>query len=227
MQAPTQEMFCGTFCAKYTSRYTNLNVHLHPRRASTAKPHPSGQLGQAWTCSCSVPGKQVPGAGVPGSSQKAYQHPCSALLSPATSAAAGGVGRELQQHPPHPSQTHLPPHPSKRPQSHQPTSPGLPPRAVMMQQPCYHCSSATLLRSPWQGIKALPPGRWLWRERKCQGEHREGLQGSTLHLCAAVAAAKHYLGVSVHTEFSYYGSLTQSRLFLEAHPQGLRAVHGI
>ena len=111
MQAPTQEMFCGTFCAIYTSQYTNLNIHLHPRKASTTNPHPSRQPGQAWACSCSVLGKWVPGAGVPGSSQEACQCPPTTLLSPATSTAAGGVGRELQQHPPRPSQIHLPSHP--------------------------------------------------------------------------------------------------------------------
>lgn len=179
MQAPIQEMFCGTYCAKYTSQYTNLNTCLYPRRAITAKSHPIRQPGQAGTRSSSVPGKWLPGAGVPGSSQNCHQRPhsaiiCYLLLSPATSTAAGGVGRELQQHPPHPIQTHLLSHTNKGPQSHQPTSPGLPPRAVTMQRPCYLCSSATLLGSPWQGIKALPRGRWLCREEKTPGRGQRG-----------------------------------------------------
>lgn len=64
------------------------------------------------------PRKLVPEAGVPGISQKAYKCPCNTLLSPATSTAAGRVGRELEQHPPHPTQTHLSSHPNKEPQSH-------------------------------------------------------------------------------------------------------------
>lgn len=57
-------------------------------------------------------------AGVPGISQKSHKCPCNTPLSPATSTAAGRVGRELEQHPPHPTQTHLPSHPNKEPQSH-------------------------------------------------------------------------------------------------------------
>lgn len=116
---------------------------------STIKPHPGRQPAQVWTCSCSVPGKEVPRSGVPGSSQKAQQHSLSPLLSPATSTAAGVGVRGLAEGDSSslPTPDKLIYLPNKRLQSHQPIRPRLPPRAVTVQQPCYHCSSATLLRT--------------------------------------------------------------------------------
>lgn len=151
---------------------------------STAKPHPSRQPEQAWTLLlCSR--KAGPKGRHVGQLNSTHVAPYYLLLL--LQWLRGVCDRELRQHSPHPSQTHLPSYPNKEPQSHQPPSCGA--TAVLSLQ-LSHSSQKPMAGDQSTALRTAA----LQREKT--PEHRKGLRGSTLHLCATVTAAKWYLGMN-------------------------------
>jgi len=157
---------------------------------------------------CPIPAKQVAGAGVPGSSQKARQCPRSTLLTPDTSTAArwGGVAEGYSIT--HPSQTKLPSHPSQGPQSHQPMSPGLAAKGCHDARSVLSLQLSRSYQKATVGDQSSAPGTAVLRGEKTLGRAQRGPARKHIAPLCCCSCSKTVFGNEHHKEFSYGSSST-------------------